>query len=255
MSCHSCIICLLPIYRVFSDYVQEYVCLNMTCINFKYSVPECNTVRNVSAQLGEGFQSDYPIYPLLDEHERPAPTAIQFRVVQPFPRQAIQQGPIAVPQYAPASRASRVQPLKARRKKVSAAERAPTLETPLSELPNSKVSDPLEEIARYVQRPVNVRRMEAAIAGRVKRPLNQFLLYRKAYLSTLDKADMRSASIIIGESWAIEGEVLRNFFTGLASTEALLHELAFPSYKYAPRQPPTKSSKTRKSWILMNRGD
>ncbi|KAK7699591.1 hypothetical protein SLS64_011545 [Diaporthe eres] len=237
MSSHSCIICLFPIYRVISDYVHEYVCLNMTCINFKYSVPEYNTVRNVSPQLEESFQSDYPIHPLLDEHECPAPTAIQFCVAQPFPHQALQQGPIAVPQPARASGVNRVKPRNARRTNVSAGKSAPILGKPLSELPSSKGPDPLGEIAKYAQRGVQVRLKEAEEAGRVKRPSNKFLLYRKAYNSSVRREDMRAASAIIGQSWAMEGDELREHFAWLANTDAMLHEAAFPSYQYTPRRP------------------
>lgn len=237
MSSHSCIICLLPIYRVISDHVHEYVCLNMTCINFKYSVPEYNTVRNVSPQLEESFQSDYPVHPLLYEHERPAPTANQFRVAQPFHQQAIQQGPIAIPQPAPASGANRAKPRNAPRKNVSAGKGIPILEKPLSELPSRKGSDPLEEIAKYAERSIQERLKEAEVAGRVKRPSNKFLLYRKAYNSSVKKGDMHAASAIIGQSWAMEGDEVREHFAWLANTDAMLHEAAFPTYQYTPRRP------------------
>ncbi|KAG6355394.1 hypothetical protein INS49_003356 [Diaporthe citri] len=139
---------------------------------------------------------------------------------------------------APNLKANRAQPLEARPKKASAMKSVPILEKPLSELPNSKGSDPLEEITEYAHRSVERRWKEAEVTGRVKRPLNKFLLYRKAYYSTVSKTDMQKASLVIGESWAMEGDELRNYFTGLANTDTMLHKQAFPGYKYTPQCAP-----------------
>lgn len=231
MSSHYCLICLVPIYRVIPDFVHEYVCLNMECINFKASVCESDTIVNVAPQANA--ELDYPIGPL--ENGTPSSTANLVCVAQPFPQQATPQEPIALPQAAPAPGANRAQPLEAPPKRVSAKKRVPVLEKPMSELARGEGPDPLEEITEYAHRPVQRRLKEAEVAGRVKRPLNKFLLYRKAYNGTVKTTDMQLASLIIAESWAMEGAELRDYFTELAGTDTRLHKLAFPDYKYAPR--------------------
>lgn len=238
MSSHYCIICMSPIYRVISDYVHEYVCLNMTCINFKSSVPECNTMRNASLQLQESVQSDYPIHPLIDEC--PTPTTNQFYAVQTFPKQATQQEFSAVPQSAPASEANRAEPPKASRPRKRAPavkkEDLPTLEKPLSELPYNEGSDPLTEVTYFANRSVEERRLEAEFDGKVKRPLNPFFLYRKAYKGAAKEPKSNATSCIIAQSWAMERERVREQFADLASTERILHAQAFPDYVYEPRR-------------------
>lgn len=238
MSSHSCIICLSPIYRVIADYVHDYVCLNMTCINFKASVPECNTIRNISLRLEESVQSDYPIHPLLDEC--PIPTANQFCIFQPSPEQAIQQESSAVPQSALASGANRAEPPKARRPRKRAPavkkEDLPTLRQPLSELPYNEGSEPLTEVTNYANRSVEERRLEAEFDGKVKRPLNPFFLYRKAYKGAAKEPKSNAASCIIAQSWAMESERVREHFADLASAERMLHTQAFPDYVYEPRR-------------------
>ncbi|OAA64080.1 HMG box protein [Cordyceps fumosorosea ARSEF 2679] len=78
-------------------------------------------------------------------------------------------------------------------------------------------------------------------APKIKRPLNAFMLYRKAYQEVAklqcSRTNHQQISTICGNSWnSLETEKLKNEFQRLASTEKQNHEEAFPTYKYDPVQ-------------------
>lgn len=232
--------CFFPVYLVISDRLcDEFVCLTEACDNFKLSVPESETFINELPQVsGEPYSSVYPLEGL----EPSASTADQNWVAQPCPEQSTQEESSAVPQSASASAlgANSAEPPKASRPRKRAPavkkEDLPILEKPLSELPTSEGSDPLTEATNYANRSVEQRRLENTTDGKVKRPLNAFFLYRKAFRSTVKDPRSNAISCIVAQSWSMEGERVRDQFAELASTDRMLHAQAFPDYKYEPRR-------------------
>ncbi len=106
------------------------------------------------------------------------------------------------------------------------------------DMPNISVTD----VATFAKRSAEVRQMEAAKAGKVKRPLNAFMLYRKAYQNVAKTQCSRNnnhqqVSTICGSSWnGWEPPSVIAHFKQLASIEKQMHEGAFPAYKYDPVQ-------------------
>ena len=104
-------------------------------------------------------------------------------------------------------------------------------------LPHISVAD----VAAFASRSVEMRQNEAKSAGKVKRPLNAFMLYRKAYQNVAKTRCTRNnhqqVSSICGESWNHrESSDVVDKFNTLASLEKDMHEQAFPNYKYDPVQ-------------------
>ena len=96
-------------------------------------------------------------------------------------------------------------------------------------------------VAAFASRSVEVRQNEAKSAGKVKRPLNAFMLYRKAYQNVAKTRCTRNnhqqVSSICGESWNHrESSDVVDKFNAWASLEKDMHEQAFPNYKYDPVQ-------------------
>ncbi|OAA65147.1 HMG box protein [Akanthomyces lecanii RCEF 1005] len=109
----------------------------------------------------------------------------------------------------------------------------------LSETAHEALSNVARDVATFAQRPIEIRQQEAAEAGRVKRPLNAFFLYRKAYQNIAKDhctgKNHQQVSDICGSSWSrLETDNVITLFRQLAQTEAQLHQEAFPTYKYKP---------------------
>lgn len=250
MSSHSCLLCFCPAYPVISDRgIDEYVCLTELCDNFKISVHESDTMINSWPQASG--ESDYPVWPLLDE--QPSSAADQPYVAQPWHQESTQQVPVvqsavAVPQSAPSPGATRAESRKARhrgRKTVPKMEDFPGLEKPFSEMPHKDGLDPMAEITTHVYRSIKERQREAEIAGKVKRPANAFILYRTAYGDAFKHAGVKTVSHMAGKSWGMESSRVRDEFIALAKDDKMLHEIAFPNYRFAPRAPQAK----RGEWV------
>ncbi|KAK3291744.1 uncharacterized protein B0H64DRAFT_311737, partial [Chaetomium fimeti] len=77
---------------------------------------------------------------------------------------------------------------------------------------------------------------------RIPRPLNGFLLYRKCYVGRAHayvaskgrSGSQQSFSTVLGVSWHIEPQEIRDKFKKWSETEREKHRKAFPDYKYAP---------------------
>ncbi|KAI5922013.1 hypothetical protein F4810DRAFT_721760 [Camillea tinctor] len=112
---------------------------------------------------------------------------------------------------------------------------------PLSTLV-SEGSTPEAEVEKFVNRSVDTRLEEFAgyKDGRVRRPLNAFMLYRKAYQVLAkeysDDLNHQNISKTCGASWRTETPECRERFAKFATTELENHRLAFPDYKYTPRK-------------------
>ncbi|KAJ6786876.1 hypothetical protein PWT90_00017 [Aphanocladium album] len=111
----------------------------------------------------------------------------------------------------------------------------------LSEIAQDTPSIGVADVASFAKRSIESRQMEAAKVGKVKRPLNAFMLYRKAYQDVAktqcSRNNHQQVSTICGSSWnGWEPPGVIAHFKQLASIEKQLHEKAFPAYKYDPVQ-------------------
>ena len=119
---------------------------------------------------------------------------------------------------------------------------AEKLKRPLSIIAQSMPDVAVTDVATFANRPVEVRLSESIKAGKVKRPLNAFILYRKAYQEVAKTQCNRQnshqqVSSICGVSWNdYEPPSVIERFRELATTEKQMHERAFPTYKYDPVQ-------------------
>ncbi|KAJ9157769.1 HMG box protein [Pleurostoma richardsiae] len=146
-----------------------------------------------------------------------------------------------------AARTDRVQKSTTSRKKKERA-KAPSkvakLDKPLSELTKDWTTVPVVDIEAYVNRSVEERRREVQSGktpGRVKRPMNAFMLYRKAYQTRTKDWCLHNnhqvVSQVCGQSWPLEPDEVREQFNEWARTERLNHQMAHPDYKFTPAKP------------------
>ncbi|KAK3906214.1 hypothetical protein C8A05DRAFT_40950 [Staphylotrichum tortipilum] len=144
-----------------------------------------------------------------------------------------------------APRSSRVAKPAPKKKKERAkpAKDMPVLEDPISELTKDSLI-PIVDIDTYVHRSSDVRRQEVETGknpGKIKRPMNAFMLYRKAYQSRAkewaDQYNHQVVSQVCGKSWPLEPEELRQQFKTWAVIERDNHQRAHPNYKFAPSKP------------------
>ncbi|KAK4105986.1 hypothetical protein N658DRAFT_460108 [Parathielavia hyrcaniae] len=119
----------------------------------------------------------------------------------------------------------------------------PVLDKPMSELTKSS-SIAIADIETYVNRSSEVRRQEIETGknpGRVKRPMNAFMLYRKAYQQRAkewaSQHNHQIVSRVCGLSWPLEPEHVRQQFKAWADLERDNHQKAHPNYKFTPSKP------------------
>ncbi|KAK4245649.1 hypothetical protein C7999DRAFT_42869 [Corynascus novoguineensis] len=142
-------------------------------------------------------------------------------------------------------RSTRVEKSTPKRKKERARplKNMPVLDKPMSELTKGS-SIPIADIEAYVHRSVEVRQQEIETGknpGRVKRPMNAFMLYRKAYQQRAkewaSQHNHQIVSRVCGLSWPLEPEHIRQQFKSWADTERDNHQKAHPNYKFTPAKP------------------
>ncbi|KAK2611351.1 hypothetical protein N8I77_004697 [Diaporthe amygdali] len=138
------------------------------------------------------------------------------------------------------SRSDRPQTKKARAK---AARKTPKITEPLSES-TKHLSVPMIDIEAYVNRSEAERKAEvenSKTPGKIKRPMNAFMLYRKAYQGRTKEHCTQNnhqlVSQVCGDSWPLEPEHIRNKFTEWARIERENHAKTWPEYKFAPKKP------------------
>lgn len=92
----------------------------------------------------------------------------------------------------------------------------------------------------YVHRPVADRLQEAQVKGKVKRPMNSFMLYRAAYTERIKvmfhQNNHQEVSRASGKSWRQETPAIKQKYERLANIEKDNHNLAHPDYKFAPKK-------------------
>ncbi|KAI1767670.1 hypothetical protein GGR53DRAFT_84010 [Hypoxylon sp. FL1150] len=139
---------------------------------------------------------------------------------------------------------------KRRKGKGSSDEPGQTLEAPLSRLVEHITNVQDTDIESYVKRSPEVRRQEVADSKdcKVKRPMNAFMLYRKAFQNRTKEWKKHDNHQIIsqlcGYSWGIEDPELKARFDEWAKIERDNHKAAFPDYKFAPAKAKNKKAPT-----------
>lgn len=146
---------------------------------------------------------------------------------------------------------TRVQKPKKRKGRAKADKDKVQLEKPLSEM-SDDWKQSMVEIEAYINRPPEVRRKETEMdrkqPGRIKRPMNSFMLYRKAFQNHTkaycEHNNHQVVSRVCGASWDQEPEQIRKKFGDWAKLERANHQKAHPGYKFSPAKP--KSAVKRK---------
>ncbi|KAH9908688.1 hypothetical protein F4778DRAFT_358995 [Xylariomycetidae sp. FL2044] len=141
-----------------------------------------------------------------------------------------------------AASSSRPRPKKAKKKRPGKSDGAPAVELdrPLSELVKKIDTVQDTDIDAYVRRSPQTRRDEvnASKDKKVKRPMNAFMLYRKANQNRAKEwrkhDNHQIISQLCGISWAMESQEERNKYDEWAKIERENHKAAFPDYKFAP---------------------
>ena len=106
---------------------------------------------------------------------------------------------------------------------------------------------PIQEIEGFVHRSVERRHQEVEVKnGYTPRPMNNFMLYRKAYQDKAKKVSSQTnhqvVSVIVAASWKSESKEIKDTFARFAQIEKEHHIQAFPDYQFRPN----KSAKGKK---------
>ena len=106
---------------------------------------------------------------------------------------------------------------------------------------------PIQDIEAFVHRPVERRHQEVeGKNGYTPRPMNNFMLYRKAYQDKAKKVSSQTnhqvVSVIVAASWKNEPKEIKETFARFAQIEKEHHIQAFPDYQFRPN----KSAKGKK---------
>jgi hypothetical protein len=132
---------------------------------------------------------------------------------------------------------------KAGKDRPKAVKKSPHLSGPMSEITKDS-HIPVIDIGTYVHRSTEDRIREVAtgkIPGKIKRPMNAFMLYRKAYQNRAkewcSQHNHQVVSQVCGDSWPLEPDHVRAQFTEWAKLERDNHQKAHPSYKFTPSKP------------------
>lgn len=128
------------------------------------------------------------------------------------------------------------------------------------DMPNIHVAD----IASFVARSTEERLQETSRnkkAGQVKRPMNAFMLYRKAYQNVAKtqcpQNNHQQVSKVCGAGWPMEPKLIRDQFDEWARLERSNHQKAHPEYKFTPSKPqkPKRDDRLRSQSTPFSDGD
>lgn len=90
------------------------------------------------------------------------------------------------------------------------------VDVPLSK---TRYHDLIRDMKAVVDRPLEQRQLEAALAGWVRRPMNGFMLYRRAYTLVVEKeygaTKQQEISQVCGASWKLEPAAVREKYESL----------------------------------------
>ncbi|KAF4961951.1 hypothetical protein FSARC_9942 [Fusarium sarcochroum] len=141
----------------------------------------------------------------------------------------------------PAVKSGRVQK-KSRAEKAKNA--ANMLSKPLSESAQDFPDIHVADIETFVNRSTEERLSETSRnkkAGQIKRPMNAFMLYRKAYQEVAKtqcaQNNHQHVSKVCGAAWLLEPPHIKESFDQWARIERVNHQRAHPGYKFTPSKP------------------
>lgn len=134
---------------------------------------------------------------------------------------------------------------KANKKSTDKEEATTTLQQPLSQIAESGNPIPEFDIEKFVNRSTKQRLDELNNSKRpdkIPRPMNAFMLYRKAYQSHCAEHSQQRNHIAIsrvcGESWHMETADIKQKFTRCAMIEKENHAKAYVGYRYLFKKNP-----------------
>jgi hypothetical protein len=153
-------------------------------------------------------------------------------------------------------------PKKIKKEKIKAEKKVPKLDKPLSELTKEFTHVKVGDIDAWVNRSAEVRRKEVEegkVPGKVKRPMNSFMLYRKAYQNRAKEWCLQNnhqvVSQVCGDSWPLEPDEIKDQYSEWARIERLNHQNAHPGYKFSPTKAGTAKPKRKQSEELSEESD
>ena len=118
------------------------------------------------------------------------------------------------------------------------------IDKPLSEVAKDMPDILVADIASFVVRTTEERLKETSRnkkVGQVKRPMNAFMLYRKAYQNVAKtqcaQNNHQHVSKVCGAAWPLEPKHMRDQFDEWARIERSNHQKAHPQYKFTPSKP------------------
>lgn len=160
--------------------------------------------------------------------------------------------PTTVPR--PLASKSRVQKPKRQKRRDKSDKDKVILDKPLSEM-GEEWKQSMIEIEAYINRPSEARRKEIDSdrkqPGKIKRPMNSFMLYRKAFQNHTkaycEHNNHQVVSKVCGASWDQEPEHIRKQFADWAKLERANHQKAHPGYKFTPAKPKNAAKRKRDS--------
>lgn len=117
------------------------------------------------------------------------------------------------------------------------------LDRPLSQLA-ADMNERIIDVEAFVNRGTIIRHaevMQGKKPGKVKRPMNAFILYRKAYQLVCKKYCLENnhqvVSRVCGDSWKSESTAVRDKFIEWAKVDRDQLQIAHPDYKFTPSKP------------------
>ncbi|KAI5462941.1 membrane magnesium transporter-domain-containing protein [Mariannaea sp. PMI_226] len=137
-----------------------------------------------------------------------------------------------------------------------------TCPKPLSELAKDHSDIQILDVGEFVTRSTEQRLSETSRnkeIGHIKRPMNAFMLYRKAY-QELAKTQCRQnnhqiVSAYCGASWREESDKVTHQFNEWAKIERVNHHKAHPGYKFTPSKPRGRKQETDGESTVYSDGD
>lgn len=129
-----------------------------------------------------------------------------------------------------------------RKKKGKDKQQVYKIDEPLSVM-TKEYDVPVEDMNEWVNRPNTDRYAEVSgkQKGKIPRPMNSFMLYRRAYKERIKKWGAQGdnnqlISSVAGLSWNLEPGDIKAEYARLANVERDNHAKAFPDYKFAPNK-------------------
>jgi hypothetical protein len=117
---------------------------------------------------------------------------------------------------------------------------------PLSVRTGASVVHRIEEVRKWVTRPLEARQADAQQRGHIPRPINCFMLYRRAFIDSaiamVSIKQQHVLSAIIADSWRRESADVREQFEQLANIEKYHHRELWPDYKFSPSSAKPRTS-------------